>query len=289
MNIEDLNTKEQNTWCPGCPNNGIALAFKQAVVDLVNEKKVEAKDISVVTGIGCHAKIYDYVNLNAFYGIHGRSLPLAEGIKLGNPKMKVFAFSGDGDSFSEGIAHFVHACRHNPDLTLIVHNNQAFSLTTGQATPTSEMGFKGVSTPQGTTEGPLNPLKLALSAGATFVARGFALDVAHLKDLIKEASEHKGFSFIEVLQPCLIFHNPTVFFQKNVYKIDASHKTDDFKAAFDLAGQWNYSYDKDEKIPLGVFYKIKRPTFEEEKPQLKDPWYLLDRKPDWEKITREFK
>ena len=132
MKPQDLNTKEENTWCPGCPNFGILQAVKEAVASLNL-----AKDMAMVSGIGCHAKIYDYLNLRGFNGIHGRVLPIALGIKLGNPKLTVVGFGGDGDTYAEGMEHFIHHCRFNADLTMLVHNNQVFSLTTGQATPTS--------------------------------------------------------------------------------------------------------------------------------------------------------
>ena len=179
--IQNLNTKEENTWCPGCPNFGILQASKEALTDLIKENKVKAKDITIVTGIGCHAKIFDYLNVNSFYGIHGRVLPICLGINVSNPELTVIGFGGDGDTYAEGISHLVHTCRHNPDLTMIVHNNQVFSLTIGQATPTSEKGFISGSTPLGIKEQPLNPLALALISGASFVARGYALEIGHLK------------------------------------------------------------------------------------------------------------
>ena len=180
MKKETLLTKEKNTWCPGCTNFGVLQAAGQAIAELGLAKKT-----AIVTGIGCHAKIYDYLNLKAFYGLHGRVLPIAFGIKLGNPDLSVIGFGGDGDTYAEGMEHFIHNCRYNADLTMLVHNNQVFSLTTGQFTPTTEKGFKGSSSPLGLNEPPLNPLVLALAAGATFVARGYALQTSHLKDLIK--------------------------------------------------------------------------------------------------------
>ena len=287
MTIKDLDTKEEITWCPGCPNYGILMAFKEAIVELSNRKKIQAKDAAIVTGIGCHAKSYDYLNLNGFYGIHGRVLPVCLGIKIGNPQLTVIGFGGDGDTYAEGMSHFIHAGRHNADLTMIVHNNQAFSLTTGQATPTSEKGFIGASTPAGTVEEPLNPVILALESQASFVARSYALDAVHLKNIIIEAVEHKGFSFIDVLQPCLIFHRVTPYFQKNIYKIGESHDPTNLEVAVKLAREWDYSFDKEKKVAIGIFYKSERPTLEE-KPQLKTPWYKLDRKIDWKKLTEDF-
>ncbi|MBZ9569322.1 2-oxoacid:ferredoxin oxidoreductase subunit beta [Patescibacteria group bacterium] len=289
MKIEKLSTKEEITWCPGCSNNGILQASKEAIVGLVNKNKIKAKDVTIVTGVGCSPKIFDYVNVNGFYGLHGRVLPVCLGIKNGNPKLTVIGFAGDGGTYAEGIAHFIHACRYNANFTMIVHNNQVFSLTTGQATPTSEKGFVDGSTPLGIKEKPLNPIVLALESGASFVARGYALDVPHLKNLIKQAIAHKGFAFVDVLQPCLIFHNTTPYFQKNIYKLDKSHDISDLERALQKAKEWDYCFDKDTKIPIGIFYKKRKPTFEEQWPQLKKPWYNIKREIDWERIIEKFK
>jgi len=138
MKPKDLSTKEIITWCPGCTNFGILEAFKEAITELVNEKKIKVENAVIVSGIGCHAKIYDYLNLKGFYGIHGRVLPICFGMKTGNPDLTVIGFGGDGDTYDEGISHFIHHCRYNADFTMLVHNNQVFSLTPGQATATSE-------------------------------------------------------------------------------------------------------------------------------------------------------
>ena len=184
MKVKDLNTKEEITWCPGCPNNRILQASKEAIVDLVNKNKINAKDITIVTGVGCSPKIFDYINVNGFYGLHGRVLPACLGMKAANPELTVIGFGGDGDTYAEGVSHFVHNCRYNSDFTMIVHNNKVFALTTGQATPTSEKGFVGRSTPLGVKDKPLNPIASAIVNGATFVARGYALDINHLNGII---------------------------------------------------------------------------------------------------------
>jgi 2-oxoglutarate ferredoxin oxidoreductase subunit beta len=288
MTPKDLSTKEINTWCPGCTNFGILQAFKEAIVDLVNERKIKKEDTAIVTGIGCHAKVYDYLNLPGFYGIHGRVLPIALGIKIGNPKMTVIGFGGDGDTYDEGISHFVHNCRYNADLTMVVHNNQVFSLTTGQATATTEKGFVDGSTPLGVAERPLNPIILSLELGATFVARGYALDLPHLKDLFKEAILHKGFSFLDILQPCIVYHNIIPYLQRNVYKLEGNEK-ENFELALEKAREWDYCFDKDQKVPIGIFYKAKKPIFESHWPQLKTPWHTVARKLDWQVLSCEFK
>ncbi len=281
MKIEDLGTKIENTWCPGCLNHGILLAAKKAIIELVNEKKIKRENVVTVTGIGCHAKIYDYLDLSGFYGLHGRVLPVGLGMKIGNPGLTVIGFGGDGDTYAEGVAHFVHACRYNADLTMIVHNNQVFALTTGQATPTTEEGFAGRSTPSGIKEPPLNPIALALVSGASFVARGSASEVEHLKEIIKKAVLHQGFAFIDVLQPCLAYHDTTQFFKKHCYKLEKDSYP--FTEALEKALEWDYSLDQKAKIPLGIFYQEKRPIFEAQRP-VGQPFWRVERKPDWQKI-----
>ena len=287
MKIKDLDTKMEKTWCPGCPNFLILEAFKEAVLELDDENKNKIQDMAIVAGIGCHAKIFDYLNMSGFYGLHGRVLPVAQGIKIGNPNLTVVGFGGDGDTFAEGASHFVHACRRNSDITMIVHDNQVFALTVGQPTPTSEKGFLDGYPEPGVQEKPLNPLALALVSGASFVARGSALDKDYLKELIKKAVEHKGFSFIDVLQPCIIFHNVVPYFKKNVYKLDETHDKSSFGLAFKKALEWDYCFDQDRPIPTGVFYQVEKPIFEDQLPS-KKPFYLVERQISKEEIFKEF-
>ncbi len=217
--MDDLTTYAQNTWCTGCGNFGILGAFKKAVRRLESEG-VPRRDLAIVTGIGCHGKIFDYLKLNGFYSLHGRSVATAQGMKLGNPPLKVVAFVGDGDAYGEGIAHLVFAAKRNADITVIVHNNGTYGLTTGQATPTSRRGFRGPSTPRGTVEDPLNPLALMLTAGATFVARGYPMKLDHLVDLMVRAVRHEGFSLLDVLQPCVTFNNTYELYNRMVTELD---------------------------------------------------------------------
>ena len=275
MKPEDLSTKEINTWCPGCPNFGILQAVKEAVAELAI-----ASNTAIVTGIGCHAKIYDYLNLKAFYGIHGRVLPIAFGTKLGDPQMTVIGFGGDGDTYAEGMEHFIHHCRYNADLTMLVHNNQVFALTAGQPTPTTEIGFKDKTTPNGVKIQPLNPLRLMLASGASFVARTFA-EVKQLEYVFKEGIKHNGFSFIEVLQPCLIFH-PDKNYKEKIYSLEESgHDKNNFDMAWKKAGEFDYNVV--EKIPVGVFYQAKKPVFEEQFQQLRE---LKKKRMGWVDIHR---
>ena len=173
---EKLRTPVATTWCPGCSNFGILESMKRALASLMSQG-AKQEDFAMVTGIGCHGKIFDYLNISGIYGLHGRVLPTALGIKLGNPKLKVIGFSGDGDAYAEGLGHFVHTMRYNPSLIYIVHDNQTFSLTTGQSTPTSKKGFKSKSEPFGYFHNSINPIQLALISGATFIARCNPLDI----------------------------------------------------------------------------------------------------------------
>jgi len=289
MKIQNLETKEKNTWCPGCLNNAIKIATQTALVDLINRKIIKKKNIVIVTDIGCSSKIYDYLDLNAYYSLHGRALPPMLGLKASNPKLTVIGFAGDGGTYNEGVSHLIHNSRYNADMTLIVSNNQVFALTTGQKTATSEQGFIGPSTPLGVEDVPLNPIKLALASGATFVAHGCPLEFSQLEDLIRKAILHRGFSFIDVLQPCLSFHNTIPFLKEHIYKLDPKRKTSDLEKALDKAQEWNYDYKRDAKIALGIFYDVKRPTFEDKWLRSRIPWYKISRKTKWTEAVKEFK
>lgn len=250
---QELSTGRPITWCPGCPNHGILESVKRTVSEMINDSngKLGQKDFAITTGIGCSGKIFDYLKLNGFYGLHGRPIPTAMGIKLANPNLNVLAFAGDGDTYSEGMAHFIHAFRYNPDMTLVVHDNQSFSLTTGQSTPVSQQGFKNKANPLGEYNQPFNPIKLALSAGATFIARCNALDVNHTTEVLKKAINHKGFAYVEIMQKCLIFNRDMNDIDNLMYKIKDNKN---LNKAYELADEWNYNSKKG-KIPLGVIYQ----------------------------------
>jgi 2-oxoglutarate ferredoxin oxidoreductase subunit beta len=261
--LKDLNTSAHVTWCPGCGNFGILSAFKGALIELGLEKE----QVVAVSGIGCHGKISDYVNVNTFHGIHGRVLPLATGIKLGNPNLAVFGFSGDADCYDEGWDHFCHAVRRNIDVTLIVHNNMILGLTTGQTTATSQTGFRTKSTPFGSMVPPLNPIAHALVSNGSFVARGFAGDPKHLQSLIVQAARHRGFNYIDVFQPCVTFNYLNTFdwFRQRVYKLEeVGHDVSDRQKALEKSFEWG------DRIPIGIFYKDERPTFRDNLPQVKE-------------------
>jgi 2-oxoglutarate ferredoxin oxidoreductase subunit beta len=230
-------------------------------VDL-KEEGLDLSKVVLASGIGCHAKIVDYVKVNSFYSIHGRVPPPISGIKLANPDLVVIGHAGDGDAYGEGIEHLIFSAKRNINVTFIVHNNRVYGLTTGQFTPTSPSGFKGRSTPGGSPEDPLNPIELMLSAGAAFVARGFAVKQKHLQRLIKAGIEHRCFAFIDVLQPCFTFFNTYDFYNQRVYELtDGDHDSSDRKAAFERAGEW--AYGEGERIPIGIFYQVEKPTYDE--------------------------
>src|SRR6056297_1437247 len=186
-----LETGTEMTWCPGCFNYQILSGVKNYFAKRL-EKGDKKEDLAIVSGIGCQGKIFDYINLNGLNTLHGRELPTALGVKMGNPNLDVHAFIGDGGCYNEGISHLIHAARENVDMTCVVHNNQVFALTVGQPTGVTEQGFTDKTTPEGVVVKPLNPIKLVLNSNASFVARVFA-DVKEVEKVLKEASKHKGF------------------------------------------------------------------------------------------------
>jgi 2-oxoglutarate ferredoxin oxidoreductase subunit beta len=255
----DLTTYAENTWCKGCGNFGILSAVSEAIKSLVDEG-TPVENLVLASGIGCHAKIVDYINTNTFYSIHGRVPPTITGVKLANRNLKAIGFAGDGDAYGEGLAHLVMSAKRNIDVTMIIHDNRVYGLTTGQFTPTSPLGFAGRSTPRGSIEEPLNPLELMLTSGATFVARGYSVKMEHLVDLIKRAVNHKGFAFIDVLQPCFTFFNTYEYYNDHVYELEG-HNTSDLEAARAKAREWKMG--EADRIPIGLFYQVEKPTFDE--------------------------
>jgi 2-oxoglutarate ferredoxin oxidoreductase subunit beta len=260
--MTNLSSPTKPTWCPGCWNFQILAGVKNYLGKKIKTEE-DRKKYAVVAGIGCHAKIFDYINLNGINTLHGRVLPTALGMKVANPGLNVIGFSGDGDAYAEGMEHLIHMARYNSNIKYLVHNNQVFALTVGQPTPTTEIGFKDKTNPTGVKIHPINPIMLMLSAGATFVARVYA-DVKQIEWVLNEAFKHKGFAFIEVIQPCLIFH-PDKDYRKHTYLLkDKKHDEKNFEQAMKRAQEFDYSrIDKNTKIPLGIFYREKRDVFEE--------------------------
>lgn len=258
---ESLVADTKNTWCPGCGNFAIQHAVK-FVIEEFEKEGVPRENFVFVTGIGCHAKIADYFNLNSFYSLHGRTIPVASGIKMANPDLKVICFAGDGDLYAEGLDHLIHAAKRNIDITVICHNNRVYGLTTGQYTPTSPYGYRGKSTPEGIHEYPLNIIEMLLGSGATFVARGYSRKIPLMKRIIREAILHPGFAHIDVLQICASFFNMTPQYDEFVYETSEANVSQ-FDVACRTGQQWNYSDPG--PIPLGIFYKTIKPSFPENK------------------------
>jgi 2-oxoglutarate ferredoxin oxidoreductase subunit beta len=256
--MNNLATKAKITWCPGCPNSAILVAFRQAISELVETEKLKFENIVISAGIGCHGKITDYVNVNSFTSLHGRALPVMTGIKCANPKLTVVGFSGDGDSFAEGIGHLVHTARRNSDIKVFLHANQVFALTTGQTTPLSPKGYRSKSTPFGSIEEPFTPLPMLLESGATFLARTYAEDIAGTKKAMIAAITHKGFSFVEIIQPCITFFDTREYFKDRIYSIPENFPVQDKKTVLEFLTAPN------EKTPVGIFYNVEKPTFEEQ-------------------------
>jgi len=251
----------KTAWCPGCGNFGILTALKQALVAL----EIEPYRVLMVSGIGQAGKLPHYTKGNVFNSLHGRTLPVATGAKIVNPELIVIAVAGDGDGYGEGGNHFINAARRNNDITYLVHNNQVYGLTKGQASPTSDFGFVTKTTPHG-ADIPLNPIALAIATDASFVARGFAGDVNHLSQLIMQGVQHQGFALIDVLQPCPTFNhkNTYTWYRERVYKLEESGYDPGNKlAAFEKAQEWG------DRIPIGLIYRKERATFEERLSALK--------------------
>ena len=245
------------TWCPGCGDWGIGMAIKSSFAQL----GLDPSSLGIVFGIGCSGNMNDFLNAYAIHSLHGRSLPNAIGLKLANQKMPVVAIVGDGDCYGEGGNHFLHACRGNHDITVIIHDNGVYGLTTGQVAPTADKGTKSKSTPTGIIETPVYPLTLALTQGATFVAQSFAGDLLHMVDTIKKGLNHKGFSVVNILQPCVTFNkvNTYQYYLKRSYKLPEDHNPADYRKAIDRALEMNY-----EKYPLGVLYQVEKPAYHEQ-------------------------
>jgi 2-oxoglutarate ferredoxin oxidoreductase subunit beta len=282
VSIADLNNSNPIQWCPGCGDFGILIAIKGALVKL----GIEPYQAVIVSGIGCSGKLPHYIKTYGFEGIHGRALPAASAINMANHELTVIAVGGDGDGYGIGMGHFIHTLRRNFDITYVVHNNEIYGLTTGQASPTTKKGIKTKSTPFGSIEQEVNPIMLALAAGATFVARGYSGDIPYLSNLIAEGIKHKGIAFIDVLQPCPSWRKdlPYELYQQKIYKLEQEgHDPTNLSAAFQKA-------QETDRWPVGIFYKTEKPTYTDEIPFLKQkPLVKQDiSNVDISKIVEEF-
>jgi 2-oxoglutarate ferredoxin oxidoreductase subunit beta len=247
--------KTDIAWCPGCGN----FAIRDALEKALQEIPIPIKNIVLTSGIGQAAKMPHYLEVNYFNGLHGRALPLAVGIKLARPDLTVIAYSGDGCNYGEGGNHFIHTLRKRLDITLLTSNNQVYALTKGQSSPTTDLGAKNALNPEGNRNIPLNPLTLAITMGAPFVARGFAGEQNHLKELIKEAILFKGTALVDILQPCVSFNkiNTYPWYRERVFMLEKP-LTDRYEA-LKMADLWG------EKIPIGVIYRNEEAECREEK------------------------
>ncbi|AMK11699.1 2-oxoacid:ferredoxin oxidoreductase subunit beta [Pseudodesulfovibrio indicus] len=242
----------ETSWCPGCGNFSIVKCLKQALADM----DLAPHDILVSSGIGQAAKLPHYMLCNMFNGLHGRSMPVAQGMKMALPDMPVLCVSGDGCSYGEGGNHFLAALRRNMDLTLLVHDNQIYGLTKGQASPTSSRGHVTKAQPEGSRSDGFNPVATAVAMRASFVARAFSGEQDHLVSVIKEAVNHKGFSLVDILQPCVSFNkvNTYAWYKERTYILE-DHDPTDWTAAMTLSEEFG------ERIPLGVIYREDKPVF----------------------------
>ncbi len=272
--------RQDPTWCPGCGIFGIFDALKKAASSL----GLEPEEVVIVTGIGCHGRLSNYFKAYGFHALHGRTLPVASGIKLSNPELSVVAVSGDGDAYSIGLNHLIHSLRRNISITYIVVDNRVYALTQGQTSPTSPMGFVSVSTPQGSKELPLDGPRLALASGGTFIARGFSGNPVELASLLERAVKHRGFSLVEVLSPCITHNKVNTYrwFRDSIEWLDKdkSYNPNDKNQAFEKLNQGK-------KIPVGLIYSEDRPSFEDQVlPEKEKPIALSELKVDAESFKK---
>ena len=241
-------------WCPGCGNYKILEILEEALEQL----NINPKDTVMISGIGQAGKTPHFINLNGIHSLHGRALPIATGVKSANRELTVIAEGGDGDMYGEGGNHFIHAIRRNPNITNIVHNNMVYGLTKGQASPTSPLGFKTPVQVNGVYENPFNPLSVAISLDASFVARIYANHKEKSIEIIKKAIKHDGYALVDIFQPCVVFNkvNTYKWFEDNTYYLE-NNDTSDRQEAFNLS-------IKNDRYPLGIFYKAgSKPVFED--------------------------
>jgi 2-oxoglutarate ferredoxin oxidoreductase subunit beta len=259
-------------WCPGCGDFSVLSALQKALFEL----KLEPHKVITISGIGCSSNLPGFINTYGMHTLHGRSLAVASGVKLGNHELTVIATGGDGDGYGIGGNHFLHTMRRNINLTYIVMDNQIYGLTTGQISPTSVKGMKTKSTPEGSVENPINPIPLAIVGGATYVARGFSAQPKHLIELIKGAIMHEGFALVDIFSPCVTYNldNTYQWFRRRVKKLEEEgHDPTDFHKALDKGFMWG------EEIPIGLFWQRKDlPTLEQSERVLEDEGPLAFRK-----------
>jgi len=252
--LDAYKSDEKPTWCPGCGDFGVLNGLYNAM----RQKGLSTKDVVVVSGIGCSSRLPFFVSSYGFHGVHGRAMPIATGIKVANPDLKVLAMGGDGDAFAIGGGHFVHAARRNLDICYVIMDNNIYGLTKGQTSPTSQVGFVTKTTPKGTPDRPINPLRLAIASGATFVARGFSGKPKELAELIVEGINHNGFAVIDTFSPCPTFNKVNTFraYREEVAELPKEYDPSDLHKAIEIASST-------EPLYLGVLYREEGESFED--------------------------
>lgn len=262
----------ETAWCPGCGNFSILNSLKKTLEVLGKDPH----DVLMVGGIGQAAKTPQYISANSFCGLHGRAVPPAAAAKIVNPKLTVIINTGDGDSYGEGGNHFIHNIRRNVDITHFIHDNQVYGLTKGQVSPTADEGAVSGVQVDGNYNIPLNPLLLAIAAGAGFVARSFSGRPQHLEEMMRRAILFKGYAMVDILQPCVSFNkvNTLAWYNKRVYELDDAHDAGDRLMAMERAMEFG------ERIPIGVLYEKEQPTYHEKHRSLKDGKVLAARRND---------
>ncbi len=272
----------ETAWCPGCGNFSILNCLKGALEELGKDPH----DVLIAAGIGQAAKIPQYISVNSFCGLHGRAVPPAAAAKIVNNGLTVIVSSGDGDTYGEGGNHFIHNIRRNIDMAHFIHDNQVYGLTKGQASPTSQEGTVSGVQPDGSQSAPFNPILMAIAAGAGFAARSFTGNPEHLMEMMKRAIEFKGYAMVDILQPCVSFNKVNTFswYKQRVYELDKTHDTGNRLLAMERSMEFG------DRIPIGVFYEMRQPTYHDKHPVLKDGRILAGRQNDpalIEKYIRE--
>ncbi|SFH56345.1 2-oxoglutarate ferredoxin oxidoreductase subunit beta [Tindallia magadiensis] len=278
--VKCFHSTDPSAWCPGCGNHALLAALKEALAQL----NKHPHEVLVCSGIGQAAKTPHYINANGFNGLHGRALPPAFGAKVANKDLTVIINTGDGDSYGEGGNHFIHNMRRNLDVAHFVHDNMIYGLTKGQASPTTEISHTTEIQTEGVTLDPIKPLALAITMGATFVARGFVGEKEQLIDLMKQAITHPGYALLDIFQPCVVFNKINTFqwYKEKTYKLSEDYDPSDKQQALQKAFEWK------DGIPLGVLYQEKRPTYTEQRKVLRDGPALVDRDLSPDRVTAFF-
>ncbi|CDR26600.1 2-oxoacid:ferredoxin oxidoreductase subunit beta [Staphylococcus schweitzeri] len=262
--FKDFRNNVKPNWCPGCGDFSVQAAIQKAAANI----GLEPEEVAIITGIGCSGRLSGYINSYGVHSIHGRALPLAQGVKMANKDLTVIASGGDGDGYAIGMGHTIHALRRNINMTYIVMDNQIYGLTKGQTSPSSAIGFVTKTTPKGNIEKNVAPLELALSSGATFVAQGFSSDIKGLTKLIEDAINHDGFSFVNVFSPCVTYNkiNTYDWFKEHLISVDdiENYDSEDKQLAIKTVIEH-------ESLVTGIVYQDKEtPSYESQIKELDD-------------------